>query len=165
MHDQNSITYDMIVTPEKCGLPSKFKKTKIISFDENFDVSIELGVKTQSKFNNGQAVSSTIEYNSGQIKQYAIATLMQHVNLTYKYWTKEVLNRDRKKLPCLLMEGACETTTLDSFAYTWDTPKNCVMKKFLTQDAKMLHYPLTTNQMESQIFCLSEFNDTGKRKT
>ena len=88
---------------------------------------------------------------------------MQLVNLTYNYGTKEVSNRDRKKLPCLLMEGGCETTTLDSFAYTWDTPENCVMTKILTQDAKMLHYPLTTDQKENQFFFLSEFNDTGKR--
>ena len=87
---------------------------------------------------------------------------MQLVNLTYIYGTKEDSNRDKKKLPCLLMEGGCETTTLDSFAYTWDTPENCVMTKILTQDAKMLHYPLTTDQKENQFFFLSEFNDSGK---
>ena len=87
---------------------------------------------------------------------------MHCVNLTYNYGTKEVSNRDRKKLPCLLMEGGCETTTLHSFAYTWDTPENCVMTEILTQDAKMLHYLLTTDQKESQFFVLSEFNDTGK---
>ena len=67
-----------------------------------------------------------------------------------------------KKLPCLLMESACKTTTLDSLAYTWDTPENCVMTKILTQNAKMLHYPLTTDQKENQFFFLSKFNDTGK---
>ena len=61
-----------------------------------------------------------------------------------------------------LVEGGCETTTLDSFAYTWDTPENFVMTKILTQDAKMLHYPLTTDQKENYFFFLSEFNDTGK---
>ena len=87
---------------------------------------------------------------------------MQPVNLTYNYGTKEFSNRDRKKLPCLLMEGGCETTTFDSFAYSWDTPENCVMTKILTQDAKMLPYPLTTDQKENQFFFLSEFNGTGK---
>ena len=87
---------------------------------------------------------------------------MQRVNLTYKYGTKEVSNRDRKKLPCVLMEGGCEITTLDAIAYTWDTPENCVMSKFLTQDAKVLHYPLTTDQKENQFLFLSEFNKTAK---
>ena len=87
---------------------------------------------------------------------------MQRVNLTYNYGTKEVSNGDRKKAPCLLMEGGCKTTTLDSFAYTWDTPENCVMTKILTQDAKRLHYLLTMDQNENQFFFLSEFNDTGK---
>ena len=67
VHDQNSITHDMIVTPETCRLASKSKKIKIIAFDENFDVPIEFDVKTQSNFNDGQAVSSTIECASGQI--------------------------------------------------------------------------------------------------
>ena len=146
VHDQNSITYDMIVTSGKCRLAWKSKKLKIAAFDENFDVPIEFDVKTQSNFNDGQAVSSTIECTSGQIKHCTFETLMQRVNLTYNCGTKQVSNRDRKKLPCLLMEGGCETTTLDLFAYTWDIPEKCVMTKTLTQDAKMLHYPLTTDQ-------------------
>ena len=87
---------------------------------------------------------------------------MQRVILTFNYGTKEVFNRNRKKLPCPLMEGGCKTTTVDSFACSWDTPENCVMTKILTQDAKMLHYPLTTDQKENQFFFLGEFNDTGK---
>ena len=162
VHDQNSITYDMIVTPEMCRFASKSKKIKVTAFDENFDVPIEFDTKRESNFNNGQAVSSTFECTRGQIKHYTFGTLMQRVNLTYNYGTKEVSNTDRKKLPCLLMEGGWETTTLDSFAYTWDTPENCVMTKTLTQDAKILHYALTTDQKEDQFFFLSEFNNTGK---
>ena len=60
------------------------------------------------------------------------------------------------------MEGGCETTTLDSFAYTLDTRENCVMTKILTQDAKTLHYLLTTDQKENRFSFVSEFNDTGK---
>ena len=87
---------------------------------------------------------------------------MQRVNLNYNYGTKKFSNRDRKKLPCLLMEGGRETSTRDSFPYTWDTPESCVMTKILTQDAKVLHYLLTTDQKESQFFFLSEFNNAGK---
>ena len=36
------------------------------------------------------------------------------------------------------------------------------MTKTLTQNAKMLHYPLTTDQKENHFFFPSEFNDTGK---
>ena len=105
MHEQNSLTYDMIVKPEMCRLASKSKKIKITSIDENFDVPIEFDVHTKSNFKDGQAVSSTIECTSGQIKQYTFETLLQRVNLTYNYGTKEVPNRDRKKLPCLFVEG------------------------------------------------------------
>ena len=87
---------------------------------------------------------------------------MQRVNLTDIYGTKEVSNSDRKKVPCFLMEGGYETTTLDSFAYTWDTPEICVMTKSFTKDAKMLHYLLTTDQKKNQFFLLCEVTDTGK---
>ena len=162
VHDQNSNTYDMIVTLEMCRLASKAKKMKITAFDENFDVPIEFDTTTQSNFNDGQAVSSTIDCTSGQIKNYTFETLLQRIKSTYNYGTEEVFNRDRKKLPCRSMEGGCETTTLDSFAYTWDTLENCVMTKILRQDAKKLHYLLTTDQKENQFFFISEFNDTGK---
>ena len=162
VHDQNSITYDLIVTPEMCRFAWKARKIKITAFDENFDVPIEFDGKSQSNFNDGQTVSSTIECSSGPIKHYTFETLMQRINLTYKYGLKDVSNSDRKKLPCLLMEGGCETITLDSSGYTWDTPENCVITEILTQDAKMLHYPLTTDQKENQFFFLNEFNDTGE---
>ena len=161
LHDQNSITYDMIVTLEMRRLAPKFKKIKITSLDEIFYLPIECDVKTQSNFNDGQSNSSTIEHANGQMKHYTFETLMHRAILTYNYRTKEVSNRDRKKLPCLLMEGGCETTAVDTFAYTWDTPENCAMTKILT-DTKMLHYSSTTHQKEKQFFFRSEFNETGK---
>ena len=163
VHDQNSITYGTIVTPEMCRLASKSKKIEFTAFDENFDVSIEFDTTTQSNFNDGQVVSSTIECTSGQIKHYTFETLLQRVNLTYNYGPKEVSNWYRKKLPCLLMEDSCKTTTLNSFANTWDTSEICMMTKILTQDARLFYYPLTTDQKESQFLFLCEFNDTGKR--
>ena len=108
------------------------------------------------------AKPSTIVCTSGQIKHYIFETLMQRLNWTYKCGTKEVSNKDRKKLSCFLMEGGCQTTTLDSFAYNWDTPKNCVMTKILTKYAKIIHYPLTTDQKENQFVFLSELNDNEK---
>ena len=152
----------MIVTPKMCRFASKSKKKpksplllKILMFSLKLmwrHSKIPKIVKALAQHLNVLAVKSNI----------TLEKLMQHVNLNYKYGTKEVSNRDRKKLPCLLMEGGCETTTLDSFEYTWDTPENCVMTKILTQDAKMSHYPSTTDQKENQFFFLSEFNDTGK---
>ena len=46
VHDKNSFTYDMIVTPKMCRLASKSIKIKVKSFDEKFDVLIEFDVKT-----------------------------------------------------------------------------------------------------------------------
>ena len=71
---------------------------------------------------------------------------MQRVNLTYDYAIEKFSKRERRKLPCPLIEGGCETATLNLFAYTWDKTENFVITKILTQDAKKLHYPLTTDQ-------------------
>ena len=117
VHDQNSLIYDMIVILEMCRLASNSKKIKMTSFDEIFGVPIDFDVNTQSKFNDGQAVSSTIECTRGQIKHYTFETFMQRVNLTYNYRTKEVSNKDRKRHPCLLTEASSKTTTGDSLAY------------------------------------------------
>ena len=57
---------------------------------------------------------------------------MQRVNLTYNYGTKEVSNRDRKKLPCLSMEVGCDTNTLELFEYTWETPEKTLMREIFT---------------------------------
>ena len=53
VHDQNSVTHDMIVIPEMCRLASKSKKVKILSFNEKSDVPIAFDVKIQSNFNDG----------------------------------------------------------------------------------------------------------------
>ena len=170
MFSHTSYVHDKIaslMTPSlhlKCvDLHRNPKNTKITSFDENIEVSVALDVETQSIFKDGTAVGSTNDCTSSQNKHYAFETSMQRVNLTCNNGTKKVTSRDRKKLPGLLLEGGCKTTTLNPFAFTWDTPEISVLTKILTQDAKMLHYPLTTDQREKQFLSLSEFNDTGKK--
>ena len=69
--------------------------------------------KTQWKFKNDLAVSWTIERARGQIKHYTSETLMQRVNLSYTYGTKEFCNRDKKKLPCFLL-GVVERSLLSN---------------------------------------------------
>ena len=116
----------------------------------------------QSNFNDGKSVHTTIHCSSGQVQHYTLETTLQRINLTFDYGTKEVSNSNRQKLLCLLMEGGCETTTLDPFAYTWETPEKCMMTKILTQKAKMLKYPLLTNRNENQFFLISENIETSK---
>ena len=154
-----------MVTPELCTIAATSKKIKIKPFDGKFDVPIEFDVKIQTFINDGQTVSSTIDCASGQIELFFFESIMQPVNLTYNYGNKKVSSRNRNKPQCLLKMGGCETPTLGSYAYTWDTSENCVLTKLLTQDARMLHYLLTTDRRENQFLLLSDFNDnndTGK---
>ena len=160
VHDQNMITYELIVTPEMCKAAFTSGNLKVTLFEENFDVPVAFNRRKQSKFNSGVETRNTVYCNKGQVKHYTFETFMPRLNLTFTYGTKEVPIKDGKKLPCLLMEGGCETTTIDPFAYTWNTPESCVMTKVLTQNAKMLLYPLTADEKENQFFFFSEFNDT-----
>ena len=77
------------------------------SFDEKFHVPIEFDVKTQSHFNDDQAVSSTIECTGGEIKHYTFETLMQRVNLTYIYGTRGFQMRQEEN-SMLFLERGCE---------------------------------------------------------
>ena len=61
------------------------------------------------------------------------------------------------------MDGDSQNTALASFAYTRDTPENCVLPKNLIQNATMIHDILTTDQKENQFVFLYELNGTGKR--
>ena len=79
---KNNITFDTVVTHETCRLASKSEKIGNTSFDENFDVPIDIDVNTGSIFNIGQAVSSTIEGTSDQLKHHTFETLMERVSLT-----------------------------------------------------------------------------------
>ena len=53
--------------------------------------------------------------NRGQVKHYTFKIFMQGLDLTFKYETENFSHKDGKKLPCPLMEGGCEITTLKLF--------------------------------------------------
>ena len=154
----------MTFTPQKCRLASKSRKVKITAFDENFDVPIEFDVKTQSNFNDGQGVSSTIECTSGQIKHYTFETLMQRVNLTYNYGTKEVSNRDRKKLSISIINGGWLRNHYSGFKciYLGHSRNLCDDKNSHTK-CKNVALSFDNGSKGKSIFFLSKFKDTGKR--
>ena len=78
---------------------------------------------------------------------------MQRVNLTFDYGTKEVSNPNRQKLPCLLMEGGCETRGIHPKTAWWQ--KSSLRK----QKCLSIHCERTN---ENQFFLISESNETGK---
>ena len=50
----------------------------------------------------------------------------------------KVLSDMGLNLPCALEELGCETTSLDSYAYIWDYPDNCVLSILRTEDVNMV---------------------------
>ena len=154
---------DMTVTPGMCRLAPKSKRIKIKSFDGNFDVPFEFDMKTKkyslmdkplAKLMNALVAKSNIKL----LKRFCNVSLLPIATGPRKF----PIGIGRKKIPCILMEDDCKTTSPGLFAYTWDTPENCLKSKILTQNAKMLHYQVTTDQKENQFFFPSEFNETGK---
>ena len=67
-------------------------------------------------------------------------------NLSVNFLEKKVLNTQGQVLPCGLLECECESTSLDPFAYTWNAPHNCIVKKLFDRKVKMINYSSKINQ-------------------
>ena len=155
-----------------CGLPNLFSPVMTIHFAEMIAKEQVMtyidDVILQAKTNRDMSKNLQSYRQCLQSSGLKAAPNKTKLNLRKVQFLRDIDSDKRiqpvaKTVPCHLMEGGCETTTLDSFAYTWDTPESCVMTKILTQDAKMFQYPLTTDQKKNQFFFSSESNDTGKR--
>ena len=89
---------------------------------------------------------------------------MQRVELEVDQETKSVFTPLGLILPCGLKEGGCETTSLDTVAYSWDVPQNCIVTKLFTQNAKMIkfliepgppqYYIIRTHDMQNDVYRL-----------
>ena len=49
-----------------------------------------------------------------------------------------MFNRNDQLLPCDFDELACESTSLDPFAYTWEAPEKCILSVLKVNCAHML---------------------------
>ena len=63
---------------------------------------------------------------------------MQRTTLKVRMSTGNVLSDSAQVSPCLLEKLGCETTSLDSYAYIWDYPYNCVLSVLRTENVNMV---------------------------
>ena len=63
---------------------------------------------------------------------------MQRTTLKVRMSTGKVLSDSAQVLPCALEVLGCETTSLDSYAYIWDYPDNCVLSVIRTENVNMI---------------------------
>ena len=72
------------------------------------------------------------------IKLDSFETYMQNVTLTVNLKDGTFNNWQNIPLPCPVSINGCEKTSLDSFAYTWKEPKNCIFTVSNRFPAKMI---------------------------
>ena len=80
IHNQNSITYNLIISPEQCALASKKREIVVKEFGHTFTLPIKFNEKIQSNYNHGQTTeknSVTDSDGRGHIKHYTFETYMQ----------------------------------------------------------------------------------------
>ena len=119
VHNQATLTYDMIVDPNDCKKAEKSKEIFIKYFGSTFAAKIEEDKLLQQYFNTGTKLESDSRTSCdkrGQIKHLSVETFMMKTNLSVNFLKKEVMNTQGQVLPCGLLEGGCESTSLDPFA-------------------------------------------------
>jgi hypothetical protein len=65
---------------------------------------------------------------------------MQRQNLTYNAETGQVLDIDKKPLPCKYKTGGCDSTWLYKIAYAWNVDEQCILGKKKISQAKMVKW-------------------------
>ena len=68
----------------------------------------------------------------------------------------KVMSKDGLQLPCLLEELGCDTTSFDPYAYTWDTPDNCVLAIHQKEDVNKI------KQGKNNYYIVSGPNNTSQ---
>ena len=143
VHQQASITTDMILTPDDCRHAMKHKEIKLNYWAKDFNAKIDYDVELESFGHAGvdrDDDSSTSCDKRGQIKHLSIVTFMTNISLHIDFQTLDVFNPVKLKLPCTIHEEGCQSTTLDNHAYVWNAPENCVVTKLFEQPAMMLKH-------------------------
>ena len=143
VHNMNMITYEFIIPREDCEKAAKNNKITVNEDGYTHELILKLDGSILQHRNEGTSLegdSSTACKNRGQVKHYSYETHMQKVQLKVNLETKQVQNPYGIPLSRSVLEGGCESASLDPYAYTWDMPENCVVTKLFSQKAKMVKY-------------------------
>ena len=63
---------------------------------------------------------------------------VQDVVLKVRTRDGKITSKDGLQLPCPLEKLGCDTNSVDPYAYTWDTPYNCVLAIHPKEDVNMI---------------------------
>ena len=139
-HQTGGITIDSNVTAPSCRTLAKGGSISLKEETFEFKKVIKTTVVKQNDFDaDGVDLSDKYrnECNSyGWLNRKTFEGHGQDVVLKLRIKDGKVLSQDGLQLPCPLEELGCNTTSFDPYAYTWESPDNCVLaiyrRKMLT---------------------------------
>ena len=103
VHNQASITTDVILTPEDCRNAMRNKEITLEYWGKSFSLDIDYDIEHQLYGNAGVDLEdSTSCEDRGQIKHISMTTFMQNISLHIDFQTLEVYNPSRQVLPCTI---------------------------------------------------------------
>ena len=135
-HSIAGITSDLVISPEQCR---SLAIGESIYLDDQF-LAVEYDTKDPIVKSDGSTSDSNRNHCNvrGWITRDTFLPHMQRTTLKVRMSVGKVSSDSAQVLPCALEELGCETTLLDSYAYIWDYPDNCVLSVLRTEDVNMV---------------------------
>ena len=135
-HTTAGITSDLVISPEQFR---SLAKGRMIYLADQF-LGNEYDTKTPLVITDGpRSDNNRIHYTArGWITRDTFLPHMQRTTLKVRMSTGKILSDSAQVLPFALEDIGCETTSMDSYAYIWDYPDNCVLSVLRTEDVNMV---------------------------
>ena len=132
----DGITSHLVISTEQCR---SLAKGKMIYLADQF-LGVEYNEKKPIVITDGSTSDTNRNHCTarGWITRDTFLPHMQRTTLKVRMSTGKVLSDSAQVLLCALDELACETTSLDPYAYIWDYPESCVLSILRTEEFNMV---------------------------
>ena len=141
-HHAGGIIIDLTVTAWECRTLANGGPLTLRDETLEFKKGTRTTVAKQKDFDDNRAdLSENYRKECDSYGWVSRKTFEGHVqDVVLKVRTKDgkVVSKDGLQLPCPLEELGCDTTSFDPYAYTWDTPDNCVLAIHRKEDINMI---------------------------
>ena len=159
-HHSGGITIDLTVTASQCRTlangGSITLKDETLEFKKGTKTTV---VKHKDFIDDGADLSDKYRnecHFQGWVNRKTFEGHVQDVVLKVRTKDGKVMRTEVLQLPCPLEELGCDTTSFDPYAYTWETPGNCVLAIHRKEDVTM------TKQGKNNYYIVSGRNNTSQ---
>ena len=143
-HHTGGLTIDLTATASQCRILARGVSITLKDGTLEFKKGVKATVVKQKDFDDdGADLSDKYRTECDSFGWINRKTFEGHIqDVVIKVRTKDgkvmVMSKDGLQLPCPLEELGCDTTSFDSYAYTWDAPDNCVLAIHQKEDVNMI---------------------------